>query len=86
MIDNRLCGPHRIPVQGGRDRADPQSKIAVKTIHIGELCVCACVCVCMCVFVCVCMCVFVGLCKYECFCVYVRACVCVLLILKTFKI
>jgi len=36
----RLCGPHRIPVQGGRDREDPQSKIAVKTSHIGELWVC----------------------------------------------
>jgi len=35
----RLCGPHRIPVQGGRGRADPKGKIAVKTSHIGELCV-----------------------------------------------
>jgi len=32
----RLTGPHRIPVQGGSGRSDPQGKIDVKTSHIGE--------------------------------------------------
>ena len=32
------------------------SHVIIKTLLLGDLCVCVCVCVCVCLFVCLCMC------------------------------